>query len=74
MIPYMQKHTHTPGRSWMALLVEGVRGGAWAEEPVGDMIMPESPFMVLWFSLVIAPHLSRLHKRKKKKHSFQNRL
>lgn len=58
----------------MALLVEGVRGGAWAEEPVGDMIMPESPFMVLWFSLVIAPHLSRLHKRKKKNIHFKTQV
>ncbi len=42
----------------MGLLVEGDKGAACDVDPVGDMTTAESAFIVPWFSLVIAPHLS----------------
>lgn len=44
----------------MGLLVEGDNGAGCDVDPVGDMTIGGSAFTVPWFSLVIAPHLSRL--------------
>ncbi len=44
----------------MGLLVEGDKGAACDVDPVGDITIAESAFIVPWFSLVIAPHLSCL--------------